>query len=460
MRFNAVALRSSNLKTIPRLSEDSKLNVMKLRDKGVLHDVFPSTAGGEITDLCNSSPQCVYAGFDPTAKSLHVGNLLVLMNLLHWQRGGHQAIALIGGATGRIGDPSGRNKEREEQNANVVEQNVISLSAQVQRIFKNHEKHLWKDKDNLKSILVVDNWEWYKNMNAVEFICGIGRNFRMGDMLSRVSVASRLSSEAGLSFTEFSYQIFQSYDWLHLLKKHNCRFQIGGSDQMGNIMSGHELITRVANKTVFGLTVPLITSESGDKFGKSMNNAVWLDPTMTSPFELYQFFIRTPDSQVEKLLNLLTFLSAGAVQDLLIKHTAKPEKRIAQEYLAEQVTLLVHGEEGLAAAKRATAVMYNKDLRVISEMDLNEIKSIFKGAPIVEILLQPGVTVQQAALAAKCFLNESDAVRIISAGGFYINNNRTQNPDEVLVQGLHMLHNDVSLLRVGKKNYWIVKWLK
>ncbi|BES99460.1 tyrosyl-tRNA synthetase [Nesidiocoris tenuis] len=438
----------------------SNRNVMKLKEKGVVLAVFPDTAGPEITDLCNGSSQCVYAGFDPTARSLHVGNLLVLMNLLHWQRGGHQPIALIGGATGRIGDPSGRNKEREEQKAEIVEQNVIALSKLVDRIFENHQNYFWKDKDKLKPVVIVDNWTWYKELNAVDFICGIGRNFRMSDMLSRSSVSSRLASESGLSYTEFSYQIFQSYDWLHLLKTYNCRFQVGGSDQTGNIMSGHELITRTTKKPVYGMTVPLITTEAGDKFGKSANNAVWLDPSMTSPFDFYQFFIRTTDAQVESLLNLLTFLSAGAVKDIAIQHKAQPEKRIAQQRLAEAVTLLTHGEEGLASAKMTTEALYSKDLTAISRLSLKEISDVFKGAPIVRILLEEGVTVKSAAMAAGCFRTESDADRIIAAGGFYVNNRQARNGEEILSQGVHLLPNNISLFRVGKRNYFIIEWLK
>ncbi|KAK9508964.1 hypothetical protein O3M35_006393 [Rhynocoris fuscipes] len=437
----------------------SNRNIMSLQERGMFNDIFPSNTAQEIIDLCNSHSQCVYAGFDPTSDSLHVGNLLVIIHLLHWQRGGHNVIAVLGGATGQIGDPSGRIKDREEQQETIIKQNVDCLTGQLTKLFENHKQYFWKG-ENLNPIRILDNISWYENQNAVNFISKIGRHFRMGTLLSRTSVETRLQSEIGMNFTEFTYQIFQAYDWYHLCKNFDCRFQIGGSDQMGNIMSGHEFISKTLGKTVYGLTLPLIKSEAGDKFGKTAGNAVWLDSNKTSPFEFYQYFVRLPDSRIEEMLKLLTFMKLGEIKDLMSKHMAKPEERRAQKHLAELLTVLVHGEEGLAEAKLTTSAMYSTDLKTISSLTVPQISSIFRGAPIIEILLRPGITVKQLALGAKCFLTESDADRIINAGGFYINHNRTKNPEEILTLGVHILPNDVSLLRVGKKNYWIVKWLK
>lgn len=433
---------------------------MRLHERGMLEDIFPPNKD-EIVDLLNSTPQCVYAGFDPTAKSLHLGNLLVLINLLHWQRGGHQVIAVMGGATGRIGDPSGRSKDREEQEISTVVNNAFSIEQMIQRIFKNHEEIYWKDKSDqhpLKPVKILNNADWYKTLNSVDFVCGVGRHFRIGTMLSRTSVASRLKSEVGISFTEFTYMIFQAYDWFQLFKKYDCRFQVGGNDQMGNIVAGYDLISRVTDKKVYGLTLPLITTESGNKYGKSAGNAIWLDPEMTSPFELYQFFIRSKDADVEKLLKLFTFDSVKSIEDLCTKHQAKPDKRLAQKKLAEDVTRLVHGEEGLVAAQKATDAMYDTSIEKLSELSFNDISGIFKGATLVDLLLKPGISVLEFALSAGCFKNENDARRIIKAGGFYINHQRVINSDEVLSHSIHILPNKVSLVRVGKKNYWIVKW--
>lgn len=267
------------------------------------------------------------------------------MNLLHWQRSGHQVIAVLGGATGQIGDPSHRKKERDELNRAVLVQNLKSIKQNINIIFNNHEKYFWKDTSNLKPPIILDNLDWYKTINIIDFIRGVGKYFRLGTMMGRTSVQSRLKSEGGMSFTEFSYQVFQAYDWLYLFNKYDCYFQIGGNDQMGNIVSGHDLVEKTTGKQVYGLTLPLITTEGGKKFGKSVGNAVWLSPEKSSSFSLYQFFVRTTDNDVENLLKLFTFLPIGEISEIMTKHTKDPEKREAQRILAEQVTLLVHGRK-------------------------------------------------------------------------------------------------------------------
>lgn len=266
------------------------------------------------------------------------------MNLLHWQRSGHDVIALIGGATGLIGDPSGRNTERDQIEEVLIKENVASIKKNIETIFDNHEKYFWKDPNyKLKPIKIVNNSDWYNGVNVIEFIQRVGKHFRLGTMLGRTSVKIRMEQDSGMSFTEFSYQVFQAYDWLHLLNKYNCRFQIGGSDQMGNIVAGHDLISRIRNDQVFGITSPLITSEGGKKFGKSVGNAVWLSSKKSSSFQLYQFFIRTADSDVEKFLNLFTFLTIAEIEEIMLAHNKDPGKRDAQTILAEAVTILVHG---------------------------------------------------------------------------------------------------------------------
>ncbi|XP_044253839.1 tyrosine--tRNA ligase, mitochondrial [Tribolium madens] len=446
-------------KTASCMRHYSNRNILRLKERGMFQDIFPDTATNPVTDLLNAAPQHVYAGFDPTADSLHIGNLLVLINLLHWQRGGHQPIALIGGATAKIGDPSGKTSEREKLASVFVDENVIGIRNNIERIFYNHEKYLWKQKEKLAPLTIVNNESWYSKMSPIDLIGGAGRYLRMGTLLSRTSVQTRLQSPAGMSFTEFSYQLFQAYDWLHLFKKYNCSFQIGGNDQMGNIMSGHELISKTCNKQVYGLTVPIITSEMGDKFGKSAGNAMWLSPEKTSPFTLYQFFVRQVDTEVEKMLQLFTFDPIGSIKDLMRRHNEKPELRLPHKHLAEQVVLLVHGEKGLAAAQRATRALYERSIAALSEMNPSEIKSLFEGATVVEILPEPGQSVLDLAIRVGCFLTKEDAVRIISAGGFYINHQKTNNPSEVLNLNVHRLSNNVTLLRVGKRNYYVVKWL-
>ncbi|KAL7736589.1 hypothetical protein ACLKA6_015228 [Drosophila palustris] len=437
-------------------------NLLELSDRGFFQSIFPDTAAPKMKSLFKSSQQSIYAGFDPTADSLHVGNLLVIMGLLHCQRAGHKPIALVGGATGLIGDPSGRKTERNQLGESVIEKNLQAIERQLLKVFKNHEDCLWDTKkisSKLEPLTIVNNADWYANLSLIDFVANMGRHFRMGSMLSRSSVQSRLESEDGMSFTEFTYQIFQAYDWLHLLRKHNCCFQMGGSDQMGNLMTGHELISRVErHREVFGMTLPIVTNEEGDKFGKSAGNAVWLDENKTSPFALYQFFMRMPDSEVEKLLKLFTFIPLPEVEQLMQEHAKEPEKRKAQTLLAEDVTLLVHGEHGLKQAERVTNALYKGNVDGLAELSLAEIKQTFQGATIVDILNEPGMSTLQLAMKARCFPTETDAVRIINAGGFYVNQKRVQNIAEVITTGIHILRNGVSLLRVGKRNFYIVRW--
>lgn len=393
---------------------------------------------------------------------MHVGNLLVLIGLLHTQRGQHQPIALIGGATGKIGDPSGRNSERNLLENDVIDHNLECIRDQILKIFENHREYFWnrqKRKEPLKDLIVVNNSEWYENINFVDFVSKVGRHFRLGQMLSRTSVQSRLENEEGMSFTEFTYQVFQAYDWLQLYQKYNCRYQMGGMDQMGNFMTGCELITRVLKKQAYGLTLPLITNEEGNKFGKSAGVAVWLDKNKTSEFSFYQFFLRQPDSEAEKLLKLFSFLPTNQVFDLIEKHKKTPELRETQKSLAEQLTLLIHGEDGLKKAVQISKALYDGDVNAIGEMNNTDVKEVFSGAPFFELYMEAGTTMLDLAMLIKSFKTKSDAHRVISAGGFYINMKRTSNPIEILSPDIHILPNGISVIRVGKRNYYIVKWL-
>ncbi|XP_070501857.1 tyrosine--tRNA ligase, mitochondrial [Chironomus tepperi] len=437
-------------------------NLLRLRSRGFFQEVFPHEAVEKIQAELGKAEQTIYAGFDPTSDSLHVGNLLVLIGLIHAQRGQHQPIALIGGATGLIGDPSGRNTERKLLENEIIQNNLVGIKKQINNIFDNHRAYFWEKKskkEQLKELMIVNNADWYENINFVDFISKVGRHFRLGQMLSRTSVQSRLQNEEGMSFTEFTYQIFQAYDWLQLFQKYNCRYQMGGMDQMGNFMTGCELITRVLKKQAYGLALPIITNEEGNKFGKSAGNAVWLDSNKTSEFSFYQFFLRQPDSEAEKLLKLFSFLPTNEVFDLIEKHKKNPELREAQTILADQLTLLIHGEDGLKKAQNVSNALYNGDINAIGEMKSSEVKEIFSGAPYKEFLLESGTTLMDLALKAECFKNKNDANRIITAGGFYINMKRSTNPQEIVVPNIHILNNGISLIRVGKRNYYIVRWL-
>ncbi|XP_023343931.1 tyrosine--tRNA ligase, mitochondrial-like [Eurytemora carolleeae] len=435
-------------------------NILKvLADRDLIQDTFPNQKVSEFVRLLEKRSWGVYAGFDPTADSLHIGNLMVIMGLIHAQRSGHTPIALIGGATGQIGDPSGKSKERPSLDLSILSSNILGIKYDLVNIFNNHKEYLWRpEAGELKELEIVNNEDWYQNMNIIEFLGTIGRHFRVGTMLGKHSVKSRLNSDDGISLTEFTYQTFQAYDWMKLYKDSDSLIQIGGSDQLGNISAGQELISRALDKQVLGITVPLMVSESGNKFGKSSGTPVWLNSGKTSSFEVYQFMLRRPDSELEKLLKYFTFLPLGEIENTLRKHEKNPESRYGQEKLAENLTLLLHGEAGLTSAVRATNVIYNNDISELAKLSLSDTRDLFKQADYIQKLYTPGLSILDFALSIGCFKTERDALRIISAGGFYLNQSRSMNPDEILVHGIHILDNNLSMVRVGKKNYYIVEW--
>lgn len=348
---------------------------------------------------------------------------------------------------------------REELGDEVIDGNMLGIRENIERVFRNHDQLFWsEDRGKLRDIVIVDNSDWYRKMNIIDFLASVGRNLRMGRMLGRTSVKSRVESDAGLSLTEFTYQAFQAFDWLHLLRSRDCRLQVGGKDQLGNIVAGQEMISKEREEEVWGVTVPLIVNEEGSKFGKSAGAPVWLSPTLTSPFSLYQFLLRLPDSQMEKMLSYFTFLSQQELEDLLESHQSQPEQRSAQSCLARQVTLLVHGQTGLEMAEKTTNILYHQDLSTLATLTLDQARDIFTGAPFLQRLFSPGLSVLDLAIKVGCFRTEKDAIRIIRAGGFSINMVKIQNTEETLTHGKHIMANGLSIIRVGKKNYYIVEW--
>ena len=491
----------------------SKKNILRLRDerKGFIHDVFPLGAASDIAEWLKGGSRTVYAGFDPTANSLHIGNLLVIIAMLHAQRAGHRVIALVGGATAKIGDPSGKTSERPLLNDEILNQNVAGITENLERVFFNHQKiesskrhpKFASSASDMHPVQILNNDCWYQKMNIIDFLSTAGRKFRMGKLLSRDSVKARLSigdttdggkpdPDGGLSFTEFTYQVFQAYDWFQLRHKYKCSIQLGGCDQMGNIATGHEFISKFdksidklrllsedenetknshssaecSNLPAYGILLPLVTNESGDKFGKSENgqSRVWLSSDKTTAYDFYQFFVRLPDSQIEKMLYYYTFLPPTEINDLMNLHEKQSEKRHPHKKLAEFLTLLVHGTEGLDLAVKTTEILFGNEISEeamslkLASLTQSEMTTIFSQAKYTRLLFTPGTSISDFALQIGCFNRDKDAVRIISAGGFYINQVRRTNVDELLMVDSHILPNNLTLVRVGKRNYHLVEW--
>ncbi|XP_004407580.1 PREDICTED: tyrosine--tRNA ligase, mitochondrial [Odobenus rosmarus divergens] len=438
------------------------LAVQKAR--GLFKEFFPERGTKiELPELFDRGtanfPQTIYCGFDPTADSLHVGHLLALLGLFHFQRAGHNVIALVGGATARLGDPSGRTKEREALEPERVRSNARALRQGLEAMVANHQQ-LFANGRTWGSFTVLDNSAWYQKQHLVDFLAAVGGQFRMGTLLSRQSVQTRLKSPEGMSLAEFLYQVLQAYDFYYLFQHYGCRVQLGGSDQLGNIMSGYEFIHKLTGEDVFGITVPLITSTTGAKLGKSAGNAVWLNRDKTSPFELYQFFVRQQDDLVERYLKLFTFLPLPEIDHIMQLHDKEPEKRGPQKRLAAEVTKLVHGQEGLNSAKRCTQALYHSSTDALEVMSDQELKELFKEASFSELVLDPGTSVLDTCRKANAIPDGPRGYRMITEGGVSINHRQVTNPESVLVVGEHILKNGLSLLKIGKRNFYIIKWLQ
>ncbi|CAH1205859.1 Tyrosine--tRNA ligase [Paenibacillus auburnensis] len=397
-----------------------------------------------LRELTNSKAVSLYCGVDPTGDSMHIGHLIPFMMLRRFQLAGHRPVILIGGATGTIGDPSGRQSERSLQTMEQVQENVDALTSQMKKLFISD--------DDANQVRLVNNYDWTKDINVIEFLRDFGKNFSINTMLAKDVVSSRLDS--GISFTEFSYQILQSIDYLHLYKHEDVQLQIGGSDQWGNITSGLDLIRKKEGNEAkaFGLTIPLMLKADGTKFGKTAGGAVWLDPKKTTPYEFYQFWANTDDRDVVKYLKYFTFLGKEEIEALAAKVESEPHKREAQKALAEEMTRFVHGEELLEQAKRITAALFSGDIRSLTA---DEIEEGFKEMPtytaskeaknIVDWLVDLGIEP-----------SKRQAREDITKGAISINGERV-NELEVEITAEHAIGGKFIIVRKGKKNYSLVK---
>lgn len=405
----------------------------------------------ELWETLDKRPLGVYAGFDPSADSLHLGHLVPVMALSHLQARGHRVIVLVGGATGMVGDPSGRSSERNLLDAGAVKKNADALREQLSSFLRFSGEN---------AAIMVDNNDWIGSMSFIDWLREVGKHFTINYMLGKESVRRRLSTESGegLSFTEFAYMTMQAFDFLYLNDHYQCELQIGGNDQWGNITAGMDLIRKVRGRSVFALTLPLVATASGEKFGKSAGNAVWLDPQRTSPFEFYQYWMQTDDRDLDRFMKLFTFMGLEEIRRHCQKHFEAPELHRGQRVLADKVTSLVHGQKGLESAQSATEVLFGGgELKGLNE---RELVACFAHAPSIEIEQGKvvGVTALDAVLAIGFCASKGDARRRISEGGIYLNNNRVADPAQ-RVKSEDLLFGKYLVFRSGRKNHTIVRAL-
>ncbi len=411
--------------------------------------VFDKTDGIDEV-LKGAEPLTGYVGFDPTAASLHVGNLLPIMGLVHMQRSGHRPIALVGGATGMIGDPSGKSKERNLLDHQTLEDNVAAIRDQLARFLDFDHPTL--------GARLVNNADWVGPMTFIDFMRDVGKHFSVAAMLNKDSVKRRISGE-GISFTEFSYMILQAYDFYHLYKTYGCRLQMGGSDQWGNITAGTDLIRRHGG-SAYGIVYPLVTTASGAKFGKSEAGAVWLDAKLTSPYRFYQFWLNSEDTDALKYLKIFTVLSQEEVAEYAHKQAEAPHLRELQKKLATEVTRLVHGEDGLARALAATDAMFGGTLAQLSG---DEIDDIFKEVESCEIAATEfegeGLGVIDLFAQSGIVPSKGEAKNLLKGGGVYVNNERIADMAHK-VRSEHALEGRFLVLRKGAKKYHLVRLVR
>jgi len=397
-------------------------------------------------DALRAAPLTGYIGFDPTAPSLHVGSLLTVMGLARLQRFGHKPIAIVGGGTGMIGDPSGKSQERVLLSSADVDRNVAGIRAQLEK-FLDFET-------GRNPAQIVNNAEWLGTIDVLSFLRDVGKHFTVSYMLQKESVARRLESEEGISYTEFSYLVLQAYDYLQLFDRHGCTLQMGGSDQWGNITAGIELIRKLRGQKVHGLVWPLMTTTSGVKFGKTEAGAIWLDPERTSPFHFYQFWLNTDDRDVVRYLKCFTFLPRQDI-DLLEQATReKPEAREAQRALAREVTTSVHGVEHVSRAERAASVLFTDNL---TAADVNDVLMVLADAPSTDLALpERGIALVELLATVKLASSRSEATRLIRSGGVYVNNVRASD-EKALLTASDAIAGQVIVLRKGRREQHVVR---
>jgi tyrosyl-tRNA synthetase len=422
------------------------LEELKLR--GLVQDVTNQEA---LSSLLESERVIFYDGFDPTATTLHAGTLVGLSLLVRLQRAGHKPIAVVGGATGMIGDPSGKSEERKLLDPSLLAENVQGLKAQLARFLRFD--------DSPSGALLVNNADWFASIGYLAFLRDVGKHITVNYMLAKESVRARLEDrEQGISYTEFSYMLLQAYDFVHLNRTYGCRLQIGGSDQWGNITCGTELHRKVGGEgELFGLVTPLLLTAAGKKFGKSeAGTSVWLDPEHTSPYAFYQFWINTDDADVERYLKMFTFRSLDEIASAVAEHDQDRAKRLAQKRLAEEVTTWVHGPDAARRARAASQVMFGGSLADLKDADLEPLCADVPTTTLARAALAAGLLLLDLLVSTKLCESKGAARRLLAQGGVYVNNVRTSDPERVLCAG-DLATESMLILRAGKKSYHVIK---
>jgi tyrosyl-tRNA synthetase len=424
-----------------------KMNLVdELKWRGLLHDIMPGTA-----ELLEKEQVTGYVGFDPTADSLHIGNLVPIMLLVHLQRAGHKPLALVGGATGLVGDPTGRSTERNMLSAEDINHNLNCQRKQLEK-FLDFGDHLPNKAE------IVNNYDWFKEFDFLGFIRDVGKHIPINYMLAKDSVKNRL--ENGMSFTEFCYQLIQGYDFVHLYQQMGCKLQMGGSDQWGNITTGTEMIRRMHGGEAFALTAPLVKKSDGTKFGKSEGGNVWLDPEKTSPYQFYQFWLNVSDEDAARYIGVYTLLDFETIEKLKAEHAEAPHLRLLQKTLAEEVTVRVHSQADFEQAVQASEILFGRaTTEALQALPEKLLLQIFEGVPMHKVskqLFAEGVElVTLLAEATDVFPSRGEARKMIQAGGFSLNKEKITDEKSLITQ-THLLNQKYLLLQKGKKQYFLI----
>ena len=419
--------------------------VEELQWRGMVHDIMPGTQ-----EELNKGMTAAYIGFDPTADSLHIGNMVQIMTLVHFQQCGHKPIALVGGATGMVGDPSGKSAERNLLDEATLNHNLACVKKQLESFLEF---------EGVNAAEMVNNYDWFKEFNFLDFIRDVGKHITVNYMTAKDSVKSRL--ETGLSFTEFSYQLVQGYDFYYLWKNKNAKLQLGGSDQWGNIVTGTELIRRKGQGEAFAMTTPLITKADGSKFGKSEGGNIWLDPEKTSPYKFYQYWINASDEDVAKYIKIFSLKGREEIESLIASHQEAPHERLLQRTLAEEVTARVHGENELSVAIKASSILFGKSTTEdLASLDEKTLLQVFEGVPQTEVaqnqLDADLTTFLSESTKNIIFKSKGEARKMIQAGGVSINKAKVTDPTAQALD-FKLLNDKYLLAQRGKRNYFLIR---